>query len=111
MESKEGDHKGLDFIRSRLVKDEEVMRNVFALHGIPKILLRNHVPVFEAKKYFDDYEITPEYSFKWDKKTKKVRVIEKPWVVQDDNGVSSHSLLASAVVASMIKQMVEVLPL
>lgn len=111
MESKEGDHKGLDFIRSRLTKDEEVMKNVFALHGIPKILLRNHVPVLEAKKYFDDFEITPEYSFKWDKKAKKVEVIENPWIVHDDNGVSSHSLLAPAVVVSMIKQMVEVLPL
>lgn len=111
MESKEGDHKGLDFIRSRLVKDEEVMRNVFALHGIPKVLLRNHVPVLEAKKYFDDYEITPEYYFKWDKKTRKVKVIEKPWIVLDDNGTSSYSLLAPPVVVSMIKQMVEALGL
>lgn len=111
MVGKEGDNFGIEPIRSRLVKDEEIIRTAFGLHGVPKVLLRNHVPVKEAKKYFDDYEITPEYSFKRNPKSKKVEVIEKRWTVKDDNGVESYSLLAPPVVVSMIKQLVEVLGL
>ena len=111
MEAKEGDNLGIAPISERLQKDDEIIRNVFTLHGVPKILLRNHVSVNEAKKYFDEYELTPEYSFKYDEKRKKVIVLEKPWRIEDDNGVASHSLLPSPVVVSMIKQMVEVLGL
>lgn len=109
MEPKEGDELGTAPIKDRLRKDDEILRAVLLIHGVPKILLRNHVPVREVKKYFDDYEITPEYSFEWDAKTKKVKVIEKPWAVRDDNGIQSHSLLAPPVVVSMIKQLTSVL--
>jgi len=68
------------------------------------------VPAIDAKKYFDDYELTPEYSFIWDAKKKKGEVIERPWTIKDDNGVVSHSLLAPPVVV-MIKQLVDVLNL
>jgi hypothetical protein len=111
MVKKEGDELGIAPIKKRLEKDEEIIRNVFALHGIPKILLRNHVPVSQAEKYFDDYEITPEYSFHWDEKKKRVKIIEKPFIIKDDNGVESFSLLAPPVVVSMIKQLVECLGL
>lgn len=109
MQAKEGDDKGLEPIRGRLIKDEEILKSVFNLHGIPKILLRNHVPVKEAKKYYDGYEITPEYVLSWNPKTKKVEVREKPWSVEDDNGEESYSLLAAPVIIPMLKQMVEVL--
>jgi adenylate kinase family enzyme len=109
MEAKEGDNLGIDPIRPRLEKDETILRSVFSLHGIPKILLRNHVPVKEADKYFDKYEITPEYVFKLE--GKKVKVEEKPWSVKDDNKIESNSLLAAPVVVSMLKQLVEVLDL
>lgn len=109
MEAKEGDNLGIGPIKPRLEKDEGILRSVFNLHGIPKILLRNHVPVNEAEKYFDKYEITPEYVFKLD--GKKVIVEEKPWSVKDDNGVESYSLLAAPVVVALIKQLVEVLDL
>ena len=110
METKEGDDLGIEPIRPRIVKDEEIMRNVLALHGIPKVLLRNHIPAVEAKRYFDDYEVTPEYGFKLDS-NRKVKIIEKPWTFKDDNGVESFSLLPPPVVVSMIKQLVEVLGL
>lgn len=109
MQTKEGDDLGIDPIRSRLEKDEGILRSVFSLYGVPKILLRNHVPVKEADKYFDKYEITPEYVFKLDKK--KVKVEEKPWSVKDDNGIECFSLLAAPVVVSLIKQLAEVLDL
>ena len=106
---KEGDDLGIGPIRPRLTKDEEILKKVFALHGIPKVLLRNHVPVAEAKKYFDSYELTPEYVLSWDKKAKKVKVGQKPWVIKDDNGIKSYSLLAAPVLVTMLKQMVDVL--
>ena len=109
MVPKEGDDLGIAPIKGRLTKDEEILKTVFSLHGIPKILLRNHVPVPEAKKYFDDYELTPEYVLAVDKKTKKVLVKEKPWTIKDDNGIECFSLLAPPVMVAMVKQMAEVL--
>jgi adenylate kinase family enzyme len=107
MQPKEGDEKGLLPIRERLDKDEELMKQAFALYGIPKILLRNHVPVTEAKEHFDDYELTPEYVLKI--KGGKVEVQEIPWTIKDDNKVECYSLLAPPVVVSFIKQLAEVL--
>lgn len=109
MQAKEGDDLGIEPIRSRLDKDEGILKSVFNLHGIPKILLRNHVPVADSEKYFDQYEITPEYVYKLD--GKKIKVEEKPWSVKDDNGVECFSLLAAPVMVAMIKQLVEVLDL
>lgn len=111
MVRKEGDEKGLEPIRERLMNDEALIKTAFDLHGVPKILLRNHIPVAVAKKFYDLYEITPEYKFKWNAKKKKVEVIEKPWIVKDDNGVDSYSLLAPPVLVTLIKQMAEVLDL
>ena len=109
MVKKEGDEEGVEPIRGRLIKDEDILRKVFGLHGIPKVLLRNHVPVAESDKYFDSYEITPEYVLSYNEKEKKVKVAEKPWSVKDDNGVESYSLLAAPVIIPMLKQMVDVL--
>ena len=106
---KEGDNLGIGPIRDRLNKDEEILRKAFNLYGIPKILLRNHVPVSESKNYFDDYEITPEYVMKLNPKTKKVEVTEKPWSVKDDNGKPCYSLLAAPVVIPLLKQMADIL--
>ena len=111
MVKKEGDDLGIGPIRPRLVKDEEILKTVFSLHGIPKILLRNHVAVGDAKDNFDGYEITPEYSFELDPKTSRVKVIEKSWTVKDDNNTESFSLLAPPVVVALIKQLREALEL
>ena len=102
---KEGDEKGIEPIKARLEKDEELITKAFSLYGVPKILLRNSLPVKLANKYVDDYEITPEYVFHWDEKEKKVKIQEKPWVILDDQGVESVSLLAPPVVLSLIKQL------
>jgi len=111
MKAKEGDDLGIEPIRGRLQKDEEIIKSVFGLHGMPKILLRNHVSVKEAKKYFDDYELTPEYVLNWDKKNKKVQVTEKPWTIKDDNDIQSYSLLSQPVVVALIKQLADILDL
>ncbi|MEK9200826.1 MAG: hypothetical protein AAB909_02495 [Patescibacteria group bacterium] len=107
MLTKEGDELGIEPIRGRLEKDEEILKKVFALHGVPKIFARNHVPVAEAEANFDEYEITPEFVLSWD--GKKVNVTEKPWVIKDDNGTDCHSLLAPPVTVSLIKQLAEIL--
>lgn len=110
MVGKEGDEGGLEAIRERLDRDEKLIKTAFKLHGVPKILLRNHVPMEEAEENFDEYELTPEYELSLDKNG-KVKVEEKPWTVKDDNEVESYSLLAPAVVVSFLKQLVEALDL
>ena len=108
---KEGDSLGIKPIKERLKKDQKLIEQAFSLYGIPKVFLRNSIPLKSTKKYVDDYEVTPEYVFKWDEKSKKVKIGEKPWVILDDEGVKSVSLLAPPVVVSLIKQMVKVLQL
>jgi len=106
---KEGDELGIKPIRERLKKDEKLIEQAFSLYGIPKILLRNSIPIKEAKKYIDDYEITPEYDFQWSEIEKRAIVKEKPWQILDNEGVPSYSLLAPPVVVVLIKQIVDVL--
>ena len=107
MVQKEGDELGIKPIKQRLDLDEKLIKQAFSLHGIPKVLLRNSVPVDRAKEYLDDYEITPEYVYS--KKGNNIKVKEKPWQVQDDEGVASYSLMPPPVVVSLIKQLVKVL--
>ncbi|MFC1649841.1 hypothetical protein ACFL2C_03975 [Patescibacteria group bacterium] len=107
MVPKEGDEHGLESIRERLDRDDELLKTAFGLHGVPKVLMRNHIPVTDAN-LFDPYEITPEFSFKKGKKG-DIEVVEKPYVVLDDNGTKSHSLMAAPVVISMLKQLSDIL--
>ena len=107
MIAKEGDEEGIGPIKARLEKDGQLIKKAFSLHGIPKILLRNSVPVEKAKEFIDDYEITPGYSYKL-LENGEVKVIEEPWQVPNDEGVPSYSLMPPPVVVSMIKQMVEI---
>ncbi len=111
MISKEGDEFGIEPIKERLELDGKLISQAISLYGIPKVFLRNSLPVNAAKDYVDDYEITPEYQYQWDEKSKKVQIIEKPWVVPDDKGTPSYSLLAAPVALSLIKQLTEVLNL
>ncbi len=111
MVRKEGDDLGIKPIKKRLEMDEKLIRQAFSLHGIPKVLLRNAVPVAQAKENVDDYEITPAYDYELNPKTKKVKIKEKPWVIPDDEGILSYSLLAPAVALSMIVQIAEALDL
>ncbi len=111
MVPKEGDELGIEALRDRIEVDEAVMKNLLRLEGVPKIYLRNSIPVAVARDYTDDYEVTPAYRYEWDAATKKVNVIEEPWVVNDDDGVPSVSLLPAPVVVSFLHQVVKVLDL
>jgi adenylate kinase family enzyme len=111
MGTKEGDNMGIESIRERLELDDKLINKIFSLHGVPKILVRNAVPVAAAKDYVDDYEITPEYVYEYDAENKKVKTLEKPFIVKDDEGVEVYSLLAPPVAVSLIKQLVKVLGL
>ena len=81
MVGKEGDNLGIEPIRERLEIDQKLMEKAMTLHGLPKIFLRNSVPVDAAKNYVDDYELTMAYDYEWDAAAKKINIIEKPWVV------------------------------
>lgn len=109
MVPKEGDEKGIAPIKERLVKDGKLIEQAASLYGIPKVFLRNSVPKSVAKDYLDDYEITPEYGYKWD--GKKAQIQEKPWVIRDDQGKPSYSLMPPPVVVSLIRQLTKVLHL
>lgn len=111
MVGKEGDELGIDPIRERLATDEKLIKQAFTLHGIPKILLRNDIPVETAKDYVDDYEITPEYRYEWNEAEGKVEIKEVPWTLSDEEGKEYYSLMAPPVVVSLISQMVEALSL
>lgn len=103
MGAKEGDNLGIEAIRDRLELDDELIRKVFSLHGISKILLRNSIPAAEASQLIDDYEITPAYVYELN--NGQVEIKETPYVVKDDDGVESFSLLSPPVVVALIKQL------
>jgi len=104
MVGKEGDNLGIETIRDRLELDEKLIEKVFTLHGIPKILIRNSIPVEIARQYVDDYEITPEFVYKLGADG-RVEVSEKSWTVKDDEGVEAYSLMAPPVALALIKQL------
>lgn len=104
MVGKEGDELGIEAIRERIELDDTIMRRLLELEGVPKVLLRNAVPIAQAPDSVDEYEITPSYSYEWDEASGTVRVHESPWIFDDDNGEPSHSLLPSAVVVSFLNQ-------
>lgn len=110
MVAKEGDELGIETIKERLNADGKLIEQAFNLYGVPKVLLRNSVPVAQAKDLVDDYEITPEYVLEH-VGGGKVKVSTKPWIVKDDEGIDSYSLLAQPVALGMIKQIVDVLGL
>jgi len=108
MITKEGDELGIRPIKERLKKDERLMKEALSFYGIPKILLRNSVPVKEAKELIDDYEITPEFEFRWNKAQKRVDIIKKPWKILTENNELSYSLMPPPVVLSLIHQLVKI---
>jgi len=105
MVAKEGDDKGIEPIKERLELDGKLMEMATTLQGVPKIMVRNAIPVSKVAQYAEPYEITPEYVYKYDKKTGEVIVEQKPWVVKDDAGNDCNGLLAPPVLLSMISQM------
>lgn len=105
---KEGDELGIEPIRARLEVDNQIFEKLLTLEGVPKVYLRNSVPVGEADKV-DDYELTPAYSYEYDEASDSVKTIEKSWIIKDDLGRDSYSLLPPAVVVGMIKQVAKVL--
>ncbi|MFH1457332.1 MAG: nucleoside monophosphate kinase [Patescibacteria group bacterium] len=106
---KEGDDLGIEAVRDRLELDGKLIKKVFELHGIPKILLHNAIPVNFAHENVDDYEITPEYGYEYDESNDCVKILEKPWQLKDDDGKNIYSLLPAAVVLSLIRQLVKIL--
>ncbi len=109
MVSKEGDELGIEPIRERIEVDKKVMKMLLDLQGVPKVYLRNSVPVDMAGEYIDEYEITPAYRYEFD--GGKVKVVEEPWTVKDEDGNISYSLLPAAVALALIKQTAQALNL
>lgn len=111
MVSKEGGELGIEGFRDRIEADEQVMETLMKLEGVPQIYLRNSVPLDMAKEYTDDYELTATSRYEWDETKKEVKIFEEPWIIKDDSGVPSNSLMAPAVALALIKQIAQVLGL
>lgn len=103
MVPKEGDALGVGPILERIQDDWRVMEKLLELQGVPRVCLRNSLPVSEAEKV-DQYEITPAYHYEWDEAARRVNVMERQWIVPDDSGADSYSLLPAAVAVSFISQ-------
>lgn len=104
MVPKEGDELGIDPIRERLETDDKIFRRLLELTGIPKIRLRNCIPINTAWDYVEPYEVTPMYEYELDNVTKKIKIIEKPFVVKDEDGVDCISLLPATVTVALLEQ-------
>lgn len=111
MISKEGDSLGIEAVRDRVEKDAQVLRKLLDLEGVPKVFLRNSIPISEAESYVDNYEITPAYSYEFDEESNKVKITEGPWIIKDEEEVDSYSLLPAPIAISLIKQISDVLAL
>lgn len=109
MIGKKGDDQGIESVRERLTLDGQVMEKVLALEGIDKVFLRNAIPVDKVEESVDQYEVTPAYSYELEEDGETVKTIESPWVIQDDAGVDSNSLLAPPVAVAMITQIADIL--
>lgn len=105
---KAGDDQGIGPIKDRLDLDGKLMEMAKEIHGIKKIFLRNSIPLDKAN-LFDNYEITPEFYYEKDF-DKKIVIKTKPWIIKDDDGVDSVSLMPSAVMVSFVRQLAENLP-
>ena len=110
MVTKEGDELGIEPIRDRLELDDKIFRQLLTLKGLPQVKLRNSIPANQAWDYVEKYEVTPMYDYKKGEDG-KIEVIEEPWLLADDDGVESVSLLPAAVTLGFIKQTAEVLEL
>jgi adenylate kinase family enzyme len=110
MVPKEGDELGIEPIKKRLEVDDQIFKKLLTLHGIPKVYLRNSLPAAVGKEFVDDYEVTPVYNYEL-QSDGSVKTIESPWVIKDDEGVDSLSLLPPPVVVAFLKQVAEVLEL
>lgn len=110
MMPKEGDELGIEAIRERIELDGSVIKTLLNLEGVPKVFLRNALPVDVADQYVDKYEITPAYRYKLNSDG-KVGVIEEAWIFNDDHGRPSYSLLPAPVAVALIKQTTKALNL
>ncbi len=110
MEGKQGDELGIEPIRARLEVDDQIFKRLLEVSGVQKIYLRNAIPVSEKDK-LDEYELTPEYEYEYDPESGSVETKKKLWLVNDDNGIPSFSLLPPAVVISLIRQVTKALGL
>lgn len=106
--AKEGDSAGRESIRERLDIDGKLIEYTSQIYGVPKVLIRNTIPIDRSCNLIEDYEITPMYSYEGTEE-RAIEVKESPWIIKDDSGVDSVSLLAAPAVLSMIDQIHSIL--
>ncbi len=103
--TKEGDEKGLENIKERVINDLELMKLVRKMYGIPKIEIYNAIEASKVKDLVEDYELTKSY--RYEVKDDKVKTIKEPYKVAVQ-GREYYSLRPEPVVVQLIKQLFEV---
>lgn len=103
MVTKEGDEKGIEYLKSRIVADIEVMGRARKLYGIPKIELYNSLDKDKALNYVDPYECTSECVYAHDDEG-KISISKTLWELHDGEN-SYYSLLPAAVITQLVKQL------
>lgn len=109
--AKEGDSEGIESIRGRLDAEGELMKVANSLQGIPKVLLKNTIPVTQSSSYVDEFEISPSFSYSIGSGLPggEVKILRNPLVLSDDIGIESHSLSGASIVVSMVNQIYNIL--
>jgi len=111
MISKEGGDLGIEGFRDRIEADVAVMNVLMKLEGVPQLFLRNSIPSDVAMDFVDKYELTPASRYEWNEQKQEVKIFEEPWIIKDNDGKDSYSLMAPAVALALIKQIAQVLGL
>lgn len=102
MERKEGDEKGIDLIKDRVITDLQVMEMARKMYGIYKFELYNAVPFDSADKLTYSFERT--YSFKHEIHGSEVISTKTEYIVED-HGKKYYSMLPPYVVVRFIKEL------
>lgn len=100
---KEGDEKGIELIKDRLIDDYNLMNKVRTLYGIDIIELFNSIPEEDKDLFSTDFELTKSYNYTVSNNT-DIKYIEEDFSVTD-NGVKYYSYLAYPVVVQYIKEL------
>jgi adenylate kinase family enzyme len=109
MVSKEGDDKGVEYLKERLINDYQLMDMIRGMYGVPKIELYNAVETDKADELLEEYELTHMYRFEREEKEgEKIITSEKELYKIKDDGKEYYSLLPAPVVIQLIKQLVEI---
>ncbi|MCL5010599.1 MAG: nucleoside monophosphate kinase [Patescibacteria group bacterium] len=107
MAAKEGDENGLGAQRERYEGDMALIASAMELDGVNRIVLQNSIPIGQAGKYADDYEITPGFYYELGENNEVV-MTKKPWQFKNNQGFDVYSFMPAPVVLTLIRELYKI---